>query len=128
MRFTEVTAQYNHRMSFVERNAVPSLEPTFARVITQVTREFYWNMYVMVRDNKVNYLDWLTYMREFFLHESVLAMDPDDKLREIGERVLNHKDILEYYHSEVCKNHAAFDMEQILIQIKMMDRVLAMDV
>lgn len=127
MQFTALTRKYNTRMAFVEENAVKDLKPSFARVITQVTRDFYWNMYVMVRDGKLNYLDWLTYIREFYCNEQVLALDPDDTLRTLGERILNHKDILEYYQREVHMFGAAFDLEQLLLQIKMMDRVLSMD-
>lgn len=127
MQFTELSRKYNERMAFVELNSVPELTPSFSRVITQATRDFYWNMYSMVKDNKLNYLDWLTHLRNFYCNEAVLALDPDDTLRTLGERLLNHKDILKYYQEEVHKNGQAFDIDQLLIMIKMMDRALAMD-
>lgn len=127
MQFTELSRKYNERLSFIELNSVPELTPSFSRVITQVTRDFYWNMYSMAKDGSLNYLDWLTHLRNFYCNEAVLALDPDDTLRTLGERLLNHKDILRFYQEEVYKNNQAFDLDQILIMIKMMDRTLSMD-
>lgn len=115
--------QYNQRLMAVIDTFQGEIRPLKENFAIAAARDLYQDTLDMEVNGGIAYLPWLEALAKFLKNPEVLAIDPDDKLEILADKILASPDLIAYFRNEI-KPDVPLDRLQLQLFIKDANSIL----
>ncbi|ARV77067.1 hypothetical protein PHABIO_436 [Pseudomonas phage Phabio] len=97
----DLNQKYNDRIAYLLHNLPKEVMPGVERHVLTAARDLYIDFLAMENKVNIDYLVWLGIITKFYRFQPLLAVDQDDVLANLAEKIINHPSLVDYFKQYV---------------------------